>query len=958
LDRAEELFHAALEMTPANRGAFLKRSCGSDEALRRDVESLLAADNEAGDFAERPAMQVLAEHGGVGPDAIGPGTHIGRYKVQELVGTGGLGAVYKAFDSALGRSVAVKVLHRHIAYVASSRTRIEQEGRTLAGLSHPHICPVFDVGTHDDVSYLVMEHLVGETLAERLAREVLTTDEALRYAIEIADALDAAHRRGIVHRDVKPANVMLTADGAKLLDFGLAKGYTAAPDRDRVQRTPAQGRASALTTDGPALGTPQYMSPEQIRGIEVDARADLFAFGAVLFEMLTGTRAFTGNTPAELATAITTRTPPRVSSVRPSVPAALDRLVERCLARQPEDRWATAGDVRQELATIQRSAAEARGASRSPTLPSRRHGRWRMVAASVVFASAGGAVAAWLLVQQSPPAPVAPRESWLRVGLPADAPYVPLLSRIEVSADGSQLLYPAPNGLTIRSLDRLPVAPLGLGNIVGSALLSPNGRYVAYIDDEVLRIRATFGRGAGEIVASGFRRHTTGSWAGDGHVLIADERGLWRVPAKANARPVLLKMDPLEPGRQILYPTMLPGGRHVLGTVARSDTFPMTAARATDARVEVVDLETGARRILARQAGMAAFVPSGHLAYAAGGDIRAIRFDQRRMVTIGDSVRIISGSFNFAVSADGTIVYAENALSPNRTLVWVDRSGKEEALDAPPMPYAYPRLSPDDSSIAVDVNNPGRDIFTWDLRGKAGLLRFTEDDSTNYLLAWTRDGQRIAFGSERSGVSNLFIQDVRTWSVQRLTTSTRVQMPLSFTPEGRLLFSEEVPGRGRDIRALSMDGTGAVTTIVGSAATEGMAEVSPDGQWLAYDSEESERFEVYLARYGPGGATERRVVSTAGGRQPLWSRSGRELYYRDFAGAVLMITVPSRHTSTIPAPIEVVKAGPYMGAGSLLSGRMYDIARDRRFLMVKNSRDGEPPALIEGRGWLGRLSRQ
>jgi serine/threonine-protein kinase len=274
------------------------------------------------------------------------------------------------------------------------------------------------------------------------------------------------------------------------------------------------------------------------------------------------------------------------------------------------------------------------------------------------------------------------------------------------------------------------------------------------------------------------------------------------------------------------------------------------------------------------------------------------------------------------------------------------------------MPYAYPRLSPDESQIAIDVNTPDRDILMWNLQGRSTLRRFSLDDSANPLLAWTRDGRRIVYGSFRSGVPNLYIQDVRSGAVHRLTDSPRLQMPLSFAPRGQLLFSEEVPGHQRDIRALSLDDPRLVTTVVGTSATEGWAEVSPDGRWLAYDSDESGDFEVYVMRYGATGPTERRRVSSGGGKQPLWSRSGHELYYRDFRGALLVVKNSGGSPFTPSEPIEVLEGGRYFAAGRGLSGRTYDVDRDGRFLMVKNNVDGEATVLVQVRNWFKQGKRQ
>jgi hypothetical protein len=441
--------------------------------------------------------------------------------------------------------------------------------------------------------------------------------------------------------------------------------------------------------------------------------------------------------------------------------------------------------------------------------------------------------------------------------------------------------------------------------------------------------------------------------------VFADIRGLFRVSPEGGT-PEALRMPQLDAGEQASHPEPLPGGRAVLFTVIPTRTVLAGVSGTPGERIEVLNLDTGTRKTIVRGGSRGRYLPTGHLVYGAQGALYAGPFDSHRLEMRGVPVQVVSdvAHLEFAVADDGTLTYASGGGPGLSTLVWVDRQGREEALEAPPRPYIYPRLSPDGTRVALDVAGPpDRDVWIWDSRRRA-LERFTVDPAGNPLVAWSPDGTQIAFGSDRFGPTNLFLQPADSSAEpQRLLKSDRLQMPITFAPDGRLLFSEEVPKRGRDIQALSLDGSGRVESLVHSPALDATAEVSADGRWLAYDSNESGQFEVYVRPY-PDADRARWQISVGGGRQPLWSRDGRELFYRDFSGDIMSVPVVLTPTFSAGQAVKLLDGSGYLGVGSFMSARTYDLSLDgRRFLMLKPVRSGATRSLVVVLNWFEELKR-
>ena len=582
-----------------------------------------------------------------------------------------------------------------------------------------------------------------------------------------------------------------------------------------------------------------------------------------------------------------------------------------------------------------------------------------MILAVVPSAIVGTAV--WFAAGQAPE-PVAPPHV-ARFTIPSAAfdanIWTPSGRALAVSPDGARLVFSSAGVLFVRSRERVEVAPLPGPQRpgAGAPFFSPDGQWIGFTDGQTLK-RVPFAGGAAVTITE-VGPAALGSWTAEG-IVFADMRGLFRVSAEGGTPEALL--TDLDASEQVLFPQLLPERRAILYTVipTRNNT-PGALVDLPGARVEALELATGKRRTLVRGGGRAQYVPTGHLIYSAGARLYAVAFDIDRLEVQGDPVAVVAEpSREFALSEEGTLIYQLGRPSPREhVLAWVDREGREKLLEAPARGYAYPRLSPDGTRVALNTGGtPAPALWMWDLR-RQQLERFTLDPAGVSMLAWGPDGQRLAFGSNRFGISNLFWQAADgTGEPERLLESDRIQMPLSFAPDGRLLFSADVAGHGRDIHALAMDGTGRVERILYGPTTEGLAEVSPDGRWIAYDSDESGQFEIYVRQYPDTYSGGRWQISSGGGRQPLWSRDGRELFYRDFDGALLAASVTLTPTFAPGPAVKLFENANYFGSGSALSGRTYDLSLDgSRFLMIKQLPTDEAAALVVVLNWFEELKR-
>ncbi len=784
---------------------------------------------------------------------LAAGTRLGPYEVVAPIGAGGMGEVYKARDTRLDRTVAIKVLPAALAADAQFRERFDREARAISQLTHPHICTLHDVGDAMGTSFLVMEMLEGETLAARLEKGALPLEQALRTAIEIASALDTAHRAGIVHRDLKPGNIMLTRSGAKLLDFGLAKTNAPAVSTSGLSTAPTTPPAT-MTADGTILGTFQYMAPEQIEGLDADARSDIFAFGCVLYEMLTSKKAFEGKTRASLLGAILKDEPPPVSqqlSLAPSSskgePGAhgstgspradmLDRIVKTCLAKEPDDRWQSARDLMRELQWI----ADGKGSSASTAVASMPtpSARTMPILAAASAAAAVAAVITWLMLR---PAPVARPVVRLQTALPAATTLGldPFASNVAISPDGRHVAFVGAGTLPlfVRALDRDEATQLpGLVNVRGP-FFSPDGEWIGFFVGPDLKKVSIRGGPPVTICANCAAGNRGASWGADDTIVFSatgGTSGLRRVPAGGGEPTRLTTVDQSKGDRGHVWPDVLPNGKGVLFTI-------LSGGSVDNGQLAVLDFATGASTIIGRGGSQPRYVTTGHVVYGVSGSLRAISFDIDRLAAVGNPVPVQdhvvtkpSGAADFGVSRDGTLAYISGDVQGALTLAWVDRQGREEPVGAPPRAFVYLRLSPDGRYVALDSRDEENDIWIWDF-GRKVLTRFTKDAGFDEYPVWSPDGKRIAFASSRSGTLNLFWQATDgTGAAERITTSEGAQFPWFFTLDGKsLVIRDNDPKTFMDISLVPVEGERTSKPLIRTPFSEQNAELSPDGRWIA-----------------------------------------------------------------------------------------------------------------------------
>jgi Tol biopolymer transport system component len=899
--------------------------------------------------------------------AILPGRRLGPYEILSNIGAGGMGEVYRARDTRLDRIVAIKVLPTHLADRPELRERFEREARTIASLNHPHICTLHDIGKQDGIDFLVMEYLEGETLAQRLQKGALPIQQVLQYAIEISDALDKAHRKGVTHRDLKPGNIMLTKSGTKLLDFGLAKlKQEATPANVSLSDLPTAN--DPLTAQGTIVGTLQYMAPEQLEGKEVDARADIFSFGGVVYEMATGKRAFEGKTQASLIAKILEIDPPPISSLQPMTPPALDRVVKKCLAKEPDDRWHAAKDLCDELKWI---AAGSSPVAPAPTISAKGIGVLGLRAlilgvVALLLVAAITSVATWTL-KPTPQQPVTRTVINLPPGQQLagldDGPAVAL------SPDGTYLAYVARQGgtqqLYLRAIDSLESKPIPGTEGAIEPFFSPDGHWVGFFAGGKL-MKVSVGGGPA-LVLSDASLSRGASWGSQGMIAFtptANVSALQQVPDAGGTPQPLIRLTKGEVAQR--WPEFLPGGKAVLFA-----TGP-TGLTFINAKVAVESVGTGERRVLVQVGTQPRYAPSGHLVYAQGGSLTAVPFDAKRLEVTGTAVPLVegvlqspvTGAAQYSFSDTGSLVYVSGGVQATQLrLVWVSRNGAEQPLAASARTYMFPRLSPDGRRAAVGIVEQDSQLWLYDL-SRETLTRFTFEGNYNPVAIWTPDGKRIAFESNKEGPPNIFWQLADgSGGLERLNTSESIQVPMSWSPDGKLLaFMDVNPTTGVDIWVLPMGdaraGSGQVRKaqpFLRTPFNEGGPRFSPDGRWLVYMSDDSGRYEIYVQPYpGPGGKWQ---ITTEGGAEPVWNPNGRELFYRS-GDKMMVVDIATQPGFTAGKP-RILFEGRY--ELSPVQNANYDISPDgQRFLMLKSSEQEQaaPTQINVVLNWFEELKRR
>jgi serine/threonine-protein kinase len=878
---------------------------------------------------------------------LAPGTRLGAYEVIAPVGAGGMGEVYRATDVNLGRHVAIKVLPEAFGQDPERIARFEREAKTLASLNHPNIAIVHGLEKTGGTIALVMELVEGEDLSDRIARGPVPLDEALPIAKQIAEALEAAHEQGIVHRDLKPANIKVRSDGTvKVLDFGLAKLTEPAGSR-QVAAASAQSLSPTITSPammtgvGMLLGTAAYMSPEQAKGKPADKRSDIWAFGCVLYEMVTGKRAFAGDDVPDTLVAVL-RDDPDWSAVPAHTPVGIRQALRLCLQRDPKQRAQAIGDVRLALA----GAFDIPVPHAAPAAAARPRGRIAALTAGAVMIAGAAVAVTWLVMR-----PVAPRV--IRGTITADGPSALSINGnsrdLAVTRDGSRVVYRGNGQILVRALDQLEPARLaGAGNST-SLFVSPDGQWVGFFDNGAIKKVAITG-GPPVTVANvenaGGGRGAT--WGEDDTIVFATaypNSGLLRVSA-AGGNPTVLTMPNREKGeRNHLWPEFLPGRQAVLFTIMPA------SGTVEDRQVAVLDLRSGTQKVLIGGSN-AHYVPSGHLVYSVAGTLRAIAFDPERLEVRGTAVPVIpqlftglTGIAEFDIAANGTLVYMAGGITSSqvrRTLVWVNRQGRPVPLRLPERAYLYPRVSPDGTRVAISINDQQVDIWVLDI-ARETLTRMTFTPDTDQYPAWTPDGRSLLFASggvvgSGAGI-NVFRQAADgSGSPEQLTRSADGFVPYSVAPDSSRVVLRA--GTATYDLAVMLLGEGHRTEpLIRTPYSELNAEISPDGRWLAYESNESGEREIYVRPF-PNVDGGRWQVSTAGGTRPLWARSGRELFYLAISGTdATVMSVPVERSAGWSAgtPAKLFSGRFYFTSQGPGEGRTYDVSPDgQRFLMIQD----------------------
>ncbi|HZI66082.1 MAG TPA: protein kinase [Thermoanaerobaculia bacterium] len=881
------------------------------------------------------------------------GTRLGPYEIVAPIGAGGMGEVYRARDTRLERTVAVKVLPSHLAESPESRQRFEREARTISQLSHPHICALYDVGREGDTEYLVMEYLEGETLADRLARGALPIEQVLRYGCEIADALDKAHRQGIAHRDLKPGNVMLTKSGVKLLDFGLAK--VLAPVSAATQFTALPTQAVPVTREGSLLGTLQYMAPEQLEGKEADARTDVFALGAVLYEMATGAKAFAGASQASLIGSILRDEPRPISDFVPLTPATLDRIVRTCLAKDPEDRWQTARDVSRQLKEIEREPARATVA---PPVGPRRSRWWALPWAVTLVALALAALSGRTTRDTAPSLGVV--RSFLHPPPGTEFYFLDANSGTPaVSPDGTRVAFSARDSddrvlLWVRPLDSLDAFVIRDSSGASFPFWSPDGRSLAFFGQGKLKA-VEANSSALPVPLADVEEPRGGTWGADGTILFAAGYRLpiLRVPASGGTPTAVTEV---RDGAH-RWPAFLPDGRHFLYDVrVQGEERGVIYAKALDSK--------DTRQVVPEHSDVL-YVPPGYLLFRRGGRLTAARFDAEKREIVGDPVGLVdaieylppTGRTTFGAS-ENVLAYRPDSDARLSRLAWFDRTGREVGSIGAPGMFISPRLSPEGRELAVAVMEElavPPDIWVFDTRLGTGTRSPLPFPDLNPLFA--RDGKRIIFGNTSGGHWNIYARDLSgATKPAPLLPPKPPRWPRDVSPDGSVLLYREFSSTTRgDLKLLSLAGDPNPRSFIAGPFDEDQGAFSPDGRRVAYVSDESGRKEVFVATYPD--ATQRIRISSEGGIQPRWSHDGRELFF--VSKSTTMMAVPfdpsagaptGRPTRLFDAPISYV-----FGAHVPLR---YDVAPDGRFLIIIRASKEPPPPLILVLNWQAGLEKK
>ena len=880
--------------------------------------------------------------------SLAPGTKLGPYEIVAPLGAGGMGEVYRGRDTRLERTVAIKILPVHFSSDPVRKQRFEREAKTISSLNHPHICVLYDVGSQDGVDYLVMECVEGETLAKRLEKGPLPLEQVLRIGAQIAEALDKAHRSGVVHRDLKPRNIMLTATGAKLLDFGLAK--PAAPLTSVATLTAAVTQSSPMTEQGVIVGTFQYMSPEQIEGKELDGRSDIFSLGAVLYEMLSGRRAFLGKSQLSVASAILEKEPAPISTVKPLTPLALDHAIRRCLAKDPEERWQTARDVAGELKWITETGVSTTGiALPRNTRKSRERLAW-LISCALLVALIAGSI-------------------WWRNSTPPE----------QIMYFSAPLSFPArdiaiaPNGHTIAVVGNLESArknalwiyemgSQGAKNLADTEgatypFWSPDGRFIAFFAEGKLKKLDVSGGPLQTLSDAPSGRG--GTWNKDGVIVFAPlavpGEGLYRVSASGGTPTPISHPDTSRGEDSHRWPMFLPDGKHYLYTAAN-----FGGRKDVDA-IFVSSLDSNEKRFAVDATANAAFAAPGYLVFYRNKILLAQRFDLKRFVLTGEPTTIQTeiqyqpqvARAVFAVSDGGLLVAQTGSAVALSQPVWFDRKGNEVGAVAKPDLYGNVFLAPNGRSVALDKTDMGSqniDVWTYELQ-RDSAKRFTFKLGFEMLPIWSPDAAWLVYGSNQLLGTDLYMKNSDGTQEERsIVHDAFAKYPNDWSKDGKHVLYN----RGTDLWLLALPELKA-SLFLKAVSILRNGQFSPDGKWVAYASNETGKWEIYVTSFPD--ARGKWQVSTGGGEQPRWRGDGKELYYLSSDRKMMTVPVTLGDKFDARMPVVLFQATPRQPVTST-DLFVYDVSRDgQRFLINTPVKQADNPPMSVVLNWTAKLNK-
>jgi serine/threonine-protein kinase len=894
--------------------------------------------------------------------ALNPGTRLGPYEITALLGVGGMGEVYRATDTNLKRQVAIKVLPAAVAGDAERLARFQREAEVLAALNHPNIAHVYGLEKSDGTGALVMELVEGPTLADRIAKGPIPLDEALPIAKQIAEALEAAHEPGIIHRDLKPANIKVRDDGtAKVLDFGLAKALEPTGAMSATVSILPTITSPAMTQAGLILGTAAYMSPEQAVGKSVDKRSDLWAFGVVLLEMLTGRQVFQGETVSHVLASVL-KDEPDWAALPASTPGQIRQLLRRCLEKNPRSRLRDIGEARVLIEDL--LAGKFALIDPATSVPqASRWAAWGMAGVAAVVSAIVTGVVVWHARPAGGPASI----KRFTITLPQGEIFSSATRRfVAVSPDATRLVYGANGQLYLHAMDQFASTPIAGTSGATSPFFSRDSQWVGFYQAGQLK-KVSITGGAPLALCAATLSPFGVSWEPDGTILFGQgSAGISRVPDGGGVPSVVITVNK-EKGEVAYGPELLPDGKTILFAVASPTSGQQAGSTGWDDAQIVTQAIDSTKRTVVGRGSEAHYLPSGHLVYLSRGVLFARPFDARRGISTGSPVSMIdgvrsqtsggvgagglaniTGAGEFALSTNGLLAYIESPAAlgtDGRVLAWVDRQGHESLLPGlPPRPYAYPKISPDGKRLALDIRDQDQDIWTFDFEGGQRLAKLTFDKAPELRPIWTPDGHRIVFF--RNGQGLFWQSSDGAGAPEPLTTSgTDLQAPLAFTKEGNdLIYQEQTPASvAFRIKMLNLVGRGVVDVLTEGDLTQQNAALSPDGRWLAYEAapvNSPDSTEIFVRPFPNVQSGGKWQISSKGGTRPVWSRNGRELFYLvrpqgAETSATTMMAVPIGTTPTLQPgnPSKLFSGNYFVG----LIGITYDVAPDGRFLMVKRS---------------------